>query len=207
MRMWVGTILLVAGAQAISQQAPGLAWHDPKSGFPTLMRFHQDVFRKFQTRYLERNYYVDPKSMSKRPSGMAAMDWLLTGNVACGRHTEVLHAISARKRQEGVLKQLKACWPTSVFNAQSPEVKAYLAAVSRPLDPGHTLDYLFDPTGKVHLRHGQEVWITLEGRELQRALLRVAFVGDTKTQAEELSHDLEVWEGSKRDRVKGKLLR
>ena len=184
----VAGVGVLGAAQDPTATAP---WADPHPGLPDLRAFHIEVFRKFQVDYLRIASYADPAALARRPAGTGALDWVLAGKVACGRRSRVLHAISAARRFEGVVRQLADHWPRPGFDAAHPAVKAYLAAVARPLARGAELAYLYDPAGKVHLRHGDEPWTTVADPDLHRALLRVAFQRADPGEATALARDLE----------------
>ncbi|HJW34007.1 MAG TPA: hypothetical protein VJ505_11625 [Holophagaceae bacterium] len=169
--MW--KVLILAGLASAGPTVP--PWPRPVAGSPDLQGVHQDIFRKFDVDYLRVAFYVDPVSLRHRPRGQSARSWLLQGTTWCGRRSEVLQDIGGARRAEGLKAQLEAHWPGGGLDPDRPAVKRLLASAAHPLETGDRIDYVWAPSGKVHIRMGDGPWIVLADRLLHQALLNIAF--------------------------------
>ncbi len=158
-------------------QAPGLEapWQQAVVGAPPLRRIHEEVFRKFEVDYLRVAFYADATALGRRPRGQGARAWVLKGRVWCGRRSTVLQEIGGARRAEGLKAQLEAHWPGGSLDPERPAVKRLLAASAGPLEQGDRIDYVWAPSGKIHIRIGRAPWLVLADPLLHQALLRIAF--------------------------------
>ncbi|HJV90927.1 MAG TPA: hypothetical protein VJ623_11525 [Holophagaceae bacterium] len=185
--MW-GPVLIASFALTPD---PGVAWPRPVPGAPTLQRAHEEVFRKFEVDYLRVAFYVDAPALKARPRGQGARAWILRGRTWCGRRSTVLQEIGGARRSEGLKAQLEAHWPGGQLDPERPAVKRLLAAAAGPLELGDRIDYVWEPTGRVHIRAGRAPWMVLSDPLLHQALLRIAFGNATDPGTADLDRALE----------------
>ncbi|HJV23618.1 MAG TPA: hypothetical protein VJ570_13020 [Holophagaceae bacterium] len=165
--------LLIASLAWTSE--PGVLWQRPVPGAPPLRKAHEEVFRKFDVDYLRVAFYVDASALKRRPRGQGARAWVLKGRTWCGRRSTVLQEIGGARRAEGLKAQLEAHWPEGPLDPERPAVKRLLASAAGPLELGDRIDYVWDPSGRIHIRLGRAPWLVLSDALLHQALLRIAF--------------------------------
>ncbi len=161
------------------------------AGAPVLQQAHQEIFQKFEVDYLRVAFFVDPAGLGHRPRGQSARSWLLRGTTWCGRRSEVLQEIGGARRAEGLKRQLESHWPGGGLDPDRPAVKRLLASAARPLEVGDRIDYVWAPTGKVHIRMGNGPWMVLQDRLLHQALLNIAFGNERDPETPALDRALE----------------
>lgn len=181
----IRTWLLLTLAMSSSFQRSGLGaplstWI-PK-GAPKLSLLGETQFRRQGVPYVEQAYFVDAVALRKHvgpeaagPELQAAM---LEGKAWLACRIRILVSISAAKRREFLLTNLKAHWVGKPFSPDRPDVREFLAFNGRLLNEQDTYDYLFAPSGALHIHYPGGPTRTFTSPELVGAFRRVEFSDD-----------------------------
>ncbi len=175
--------LTVVATGSVPQSGPGAPAPEWRAkGAPRLSWMGDAQFLRQGVPYVEESYFVDLRGLRQQAgaasSALGLQAAMLSGKVWLGCRLRILVAISAAKRRAFLTENLRIHWPGKDFPSERADVQEFLDFNGRLLNEQDTYDYLFAPSGALHIRYAGGPTRTFTSPELVGAFRRVEFSDD-----------------------------
>ncbi len=173
---------ILGGAALVAAPGPEIpsAWWQGK-GAPKLTGFHRRGLSRRGTPYLDQQCFLEPGNLLREaPAGEDPLATLQQGRTWLAIRNRFLVGVGPASRGAIFVAQLKRCWPGGGDPMAHPEAVAFLAFLTRVVNVGDVVEYLYAPGGTVWVRIGREAPRAFRDLELVRAMLTLEFGFDAE---------------------------